>query len=106
MQQIPTATHVLGEKQWQLNNRQIREDEIENAIKIVTIKKDESGSFVFETKDVYDISQTDKLPKKERNANYKIEKATGKNCQKRITKVSNRKPVVLHKNQIMNSRNN
>ncbi|UYY05761.1 relaxase MobL (plasmid) [Enterococcus faecalis] len=97
LQQIPTATHVLGEKQWQLNNRQIREDEIENAIKIVTIKKDESGSFVFETKDVYDISQTDKLPKKERNANYKIEKATEKNGQKRVTKVSNRKPVVSHK---------
>lgn len=63
----------------------------------MTIKKDESGSFVFETKDVYDISQTDKLPKKERNANYKIEKATEKNGQKRVTKVSNRKPVVSYK---------
>lgn len=77
LQQAPTATHVLGQQQWLLKNRQIREEEIDQAIKIVAIKKDEEGTFIFEEKEVYDISQTEKLPKKERSRNYKIEKQTG-----------------------------
>ncbi|HAP3870483.1 TPA: hypothetical protein IUT84_002730 [Enterococcus faecalis] len=89
LQTNPQATFLLGDKQWQLNNRQVKEEEKDNPIEIVSLKKEADGSFTFEKKEIFDISQTEELPEKVRNVNRKIE-------QRRST--ARKKPVPIKQN--------
>lgn len=77
LQTNPQATFLLGDKQWQLNNRQVKEEEKDNPIEIVSLKKEADGSFTFEKKEIFDISQTEELPEKVRNVDRKIEQRRG-----------------------------
>lgn len=89
LQTNPQATFLLGDKQWQLNHRQVKEEEKDNPIEIVSLKKEADGSFTFEKKEIFDISQTEELPEKVRNVNRKIE-------QRRST--ARKKPVSIKQN--------
>lgn len=89
LQTNPQATFLLGDKQWQLNNRQVKEEEKDNPIEIVSLKKEADGSFTFEKKEIFDISQTEELPKKIRNVDRKIEQRRGTTRKKPVSMKQN-----------------
>lgn len=74
LSQKPEATYVLGEERWQLKNRRIKESEKDKPILLVGLKKEGEESFRFEKKKVYDYSQTEEIPIKERKKDETIEK--------------------------------
>ncbi|NSN29900.1 hypothetical protein HRE00_14885, partial [Enterococcus faecalis] len=74
LNQKPEATYVLGEERWQLKNRRIKESEKDKPILLIGLKKEGEESFRFEKKKVYDYSQTEEIPIKERKKDETIEK--------------------------------
>lgn len=89
LQTNPQATFLLGDKQWQLNNRQVKEEEKDNPIEIVSLKKEADGSFTFEKKEIFDISQTEELPEKIRNNNRTIEQRHGTTRKRAVVSKQN-----------------